>query len=349
MSHEFTESPETWFHRRATSYVEAQVLFHLGQSGVFGLLDSEGALTIREIAARLQLAPHVLSCLLDYVINIDELLEYDSEHRVSITEFGKAVLVRYGREDVDRKQFNFFDVRVGSYGPVWSGLDKLLSGESRYGHELVRAGEHAAVGVYKVAARLVEPVEAALLQLGVSRVVEFGVPTGLLARVKSRHPQLEAVGLDISESAIVDARKRAEELGVDDIVWRNVDFFEPKTWSDLVLGASGPVAIGTIHFHELVAGGVERLQATLRELKELAPGAYVFAIEQERLGPEDKGRVSDTVWSYSHSNVLIHHLIKNGQIFSRARWIEIFEEAGCQLVSADPMGYLGYHLYLFRL
>jgi len=349
VSDEFTESPEFWFHKRATHYVETQILFHLGQAGVFNLLDDEGPLSVRVIASKLNLVPHVLSCLLDYVINVDDIIEYDNEGRVSVTKFGESVLIRYGRKDVDQTHFNFFDVRVGAYGPVWQGLDRLLSGENRYGKELVRSGEHAAVGVYKVSAMLIDQVEAALLKFGVSRVAEIGVPSGLLALLKSRQPQLEAVGVDVSELAIAEGKVRAVELGVDDISWRQADFFDTGAWGDLISDGSSTTAIVSTHFHELVGEGVDSLQEALGELKRKAPGTYVLAIEQERLGPADKDRVSDTVWSYSHSNVLIHHLIKNGQIFARSRWIEVFEEGGCTLVSADPMGYLGYHLYLFRL
>lgn len=343
-----SESPEQWFHTRATHYVVSQVLFHLGQAGVFGLLDSTGPSSIRDIAGRLNLVPHVLSCALDYVVNVEDILEYDSEGRIAITEFGDAVLRRFGRDDGEGRTFNLFDVRVGAFGPVWSGLGGLLSGEEVYGEGVVREGEKAADGVYKVSARLIDPIYEACRDLEIKSLVEVGVTTGLLAGLLQKNSLLRAVGIDRDSNALDEAARRAAANGVASIAWHRGDFFKPSGWGSLATG-SQQCALLSVHFHELIADGVERLQQSLRELRELAPGAYVLAVEQERLSPDDRGDVSETVWLYSHSNVLIHHLIQNGRILSRNEWISTFEDSGCDFISAQPLGYLGYHLYVFRL
>jgi len=122
-----TDSPEQWFHRRATHYVEAQMLFHLGRAGVFHLLDSQGSLSAEAMAHELGLVSEVLATCLEYICGVDALLEQDVQGRYGLTEFGSAVLERFGRDDGDSKHFNLFDVRVGAYGPVWSGLGQLLS------------------------------------------------------------------------------------------------------------------------------------------------------------------------------------------------------------------------------
>ena len=54
-------------------------------------------------------------------------------------------------------------------------------------------------------------------------------------------------------------------------------------------------------------------------------------------------------WLYGQSNVLIHHLIKNGQILSREAWIEIFRDGGATVQSANPTGYLDYLAFVVRL
>ncbi len=339
--------PEDWFHERATHYVEAQILHHLEQVGVFARLD-RGPATLEELARELELDARILRCCVEYVEGVDDLLALDDSGRYSLTEFGAAVLDRYARDDEDGRSFNLFDVRVGSYGPVWSELTELLRGSKRYGRDVHRAGQHAAVGVYKVAPHLLPAFLEAAQGLGIQRVVEFGVPTGLLARAKGVAPGLTAIGVDRDRGALVDAERRARELGVDDIRFHRGDFFRPETWVDAVKGP-GPAALATIHFHELVADGGERLQKTLRALAEHLPGWHVVAFEQERLPREARGEVSPTVWSYSHSNVLIHHLIDNGRILSRDGWVRLFEGGGCETVSVEPIGYLGYHLYVFRL
>jgi hypothetical protein len=285
---------------------------------------------------------------LDYVVNVEDIIEYDSEDRVAITEFGASVLRRFGRDDGEARHFNLFDVRVGAFGPVWSGMGGLLSGQEKYGEGVSRLGHYAAEGVYKVAARLISPMEEACSSLGIKSLLEVGVPTGLLAGLLKSHPEWDGVGLDRDPLALAEAARRADADGVTDIKWHQGDFFRPADWSHLAAGEA-PCALISLHFHELIAGGVEPLQQCLRELRDSTPGAYVLAVEQERLTADDRADVSDTVWLYSHSNVLIHHLVQNGRILSRKDWISTFKDAGCEFVSATALGYLGYHLYIFRL
>ncbi len=341
-----SRTPEHWFHEQATAYVASQVLFHLNEARVLLALDEDSERTAASLAEELGLDPHILSCCLEYLAGVSELLESTDEH-YSFTDFGKEVLDRYCRTDTDGRCFNFFDVRVGSYGPVWAGLGEMLHG-APYAGARHRAGEYAAQGVYKVAAQLLPHVEQVAAELGISRVVEFGVPTGLLAALCQKHPSITAFGVDRSREALVDARKRAEELGVADIDFIHGDFFEPKTWLPQISG-EGPLAIASIHFHEFVADGGQRLTETLQRLREEVPGAYVIAIEQERLTPDRRKDVSETVWLYAQSNVLIHHLIRNGQIFTGEQWVSLFTDAGCTVAAVRPLGYLGYHLYAFQL
>lgn len=341
-------SPEEWFHERATHYVEAQVLFALNRVGVFQLLDDGRARTIDEMAHELSLDRHTLECCIEYTHGVDALLEVDEADRYTLTVFGRRVLDRYGREDPDGRVFNFFDVRVGSYGPVWGALEPMLRGDASYGAEVHRAGAHAAVGVYKVAPHLLPGLAKVVGELGIRRVVEVGVPTGLLARAKAALPHLEGVGLDRDRDALVDAEARAAELGATGLTWVRGDFFDPDSWVDRVAGP-GPGALATIHFHELIADGGEALQAALRRLRQRLPGWYVIAFEQERLTEADRHRVPPQVWSYSHSNVMIHHLIRNGRVLSREGWTRMFTDAGCRVERVEPLGYLGYHIYVFQL
>jgi hypothetical protein len=66
------------------------------------------------------------------------------------------------------------------------------------------------------------------------------------------------------------------------------------------------------------------------------------------LPAEDRSKVTDTLWLYSQSNVLIHHLIGNGRILSRDAWIDVGRRAGCSRVSDRPCNYLGYRAFLFE-
>ena len=343
------ESPEQWFHRRATHYVEAQMLFHLSQVGVFHLLDDSGPCTAETMANELGLVPEVLSTVLDYLQGVDQILERDLDGRYGLTAFGRAVLKRFGRDDGDRKFFNFFDVRVGSYGEVWRNLGALLQGSAQYGQEVRRVGGVAASAVYTVSARMIGSVHQQLERLKAKTVIEIGVSTGLLSLLRQRNPDLNLIGMDRSLDCLSVAQQRANEQGCDGIEWVQGDFFQPKDWMANVGTDSGSLVIMSVHFHELLAAGPQAVIEALHQMGERWPGIRLLVLEQPRLSEDDRNRVSEVEWLYSHSNILIHHLIGNGKILSQEQWNSLFLKAGGVVESCDPLGFLGYNIMVVRL
>ncbi len=319
---------EHWFHQRAAFYVEAQLLFHLSQAGVFTLLRRDGPLTTPEIAGRLALSESVLQAVLDYVHGVDDLL-VRSELGWGVSAFGVTVLERYGRGE----RINFFDVRVGGYGPVWEGVGRMLRGE-----QVSRHGQAAAEGVYKVGARFAPGVQAIVQELRPSAVLEVGVTTGLLEDLPGAR-----IGLDRSRRALDQADRRAADPAIS---WIEADVFDPASWA-ANLPAGG--LLFSVHFHELAAQGAHRVAKLLDELADHLDGWSVLALEQPRLPEADRGRIDDADWLYAQANVLIHHLIGNGRILPHHEWTELFGASSRTLISAQPLGYLGYHAYLARL
>ncbi len=341
-------TPEEWFHSLATHYVEAQVLYYLNTAGVIGLLASGTPRATQEVAVELGLDHHTLACCMEYLARVSDLFVVD-DTRYALSAFGAQVVRRYSRMHADgRVSLNLFDVRVGSYGPVWSALGAMLTGEATYGRDVQRDGALAATGVYKVAGRIVAPLNELLCELHSHRVVEVGVPAGLLEGLVSSAPERLGVGLDRHQPALVEAEARAKAQGVEGLTFVHGDFFEPDTWvGQLPMGKRG--AIVSIHFHELVADGGERLVRTLARLRELLPGWHVVVVEQDQLKESARSEVSSTLWSYNASNVLIHHLIGNGRILSRDEWLALFLEAGTQVVRINHLGFLGYNAYVLEL
>jgi hypothetical protein len=342
------ESPESWFHQRATLYVEAQILFHLNQAGVWGLLKQGGAHTAPEIASSLRLDAAATDALLDYVFQVDRLLERDERETYSLSEFGRQVVERFSdaKGDAGKESINMFDVRVGAYGPVWQNLGRMLSGDGRYGEDFQREGRFAENGVFKLAMRfwgsLVEHVE----ELGVDRVVEVGLTTGLVEKLGEKYPGHRLYGLDRSAETLERNAASAAARNVTNIQWLRGDYFDVEGWSAAVDGER-PGLIFSLHFHELIAAGEERFREALCELKRALPGWSLLAFEQPRLPHSERESTAETLWLYSQSNILIHHLIGNGRILSREAWLDLGARAGCQ-VSDRPCNYLGYRAFLFH-
>jgi hypothetical protein len=347
MSDEAKQSPEEWFHRKATDFVESQILYHLNRVGVWHVL-RQGPQSAHDLALSLSLVPEVLGILLEYVVGVDRLLEHDDEGRFALTSFGRDVLARYGREGQATTTYNFFDVRVGSYGPVWAQLGSLLKGEVAYGRDLKRDGDRAEKAVYTVGKRLENGFLDILDSVAPEVIVELGVTSGLLNIVGTQRPAVSLVGMDRKEAALERAAAKASEEGVDDVKWLLGDLFELDSWMPESMKHRKGLLF-SVHFHEFLAAGVDKVQTWLRTLSEELPGWTVVAIEQPSLPSSARGTVTEAAWLYNHSNILIHHLIGNGHILSDARWKKLFSEAGCEVEAIHPMQFLGYCGYVFRL
>jgi hypothetical protein len=337
--------PELWFHRRAAYYVEAQLLYHLNACGLFAALKEGGPATVEALAAQLSLKEKPLRAVLEFVAGMDPILERDAHGAYGLTPAGHQVLERYSRPTKEGHRFNLFDVRVGAYAPVWDGLGRLLRGEAEYGVDIHRNGAVAAEGVYKVSAQMAPGLSRVLGELDPSWEVELGVTTGLLELMAQSLEERQRLGLDRSPSALKEAERRALGNGVSGLSWVEADVFHTDSWLNK-LNCAGPGVFFSVHFHEFMAQGADRVQALLRSLGQRFPGAHVVALEH----PAENDLVEDEVLGlYAQANRLIHHLIGNGQVLCEEEWIALFEGAGCTMKGVESLNYLGYKAFVAEL
>jgi hypothetical protein len=344
------ESPESWFHRRATFYVESQILFHLNQVGIFTLLSKGGAYTAAQIAVSLRLEVSTTDALLDYIFEVDDLLDRDQQDKYSLSEFGRTVVERFSnmKADTEQQSVNMFDVRVGAYGPVWHNLGEMLSGGGRYGQDFHREGRYAEDGVFKLAMRFWNSLIEHIEELGAESMVEVGLTTGLLERLGERYPSHLLYGLDRNKLAIESNAASAERKEIRNINWIHSDYFDLDSWRKAI-NEKHRGLIYSLHFHELMAQGEAKFVEILRGLRSAFPNWAVVAFEQPRLPHSEKVNTPETLWLYSQSNVLIHHLIGNGKILSRDTWMDMGYQAGCRKVTDRACNYLGYRAFVFQL
>ena len=261
-----------------------------------------------------------------------------------MTAFGQTVLQRYGRGTSEGVQVNMFDVRVGAYGPVWAGLGGMLDGSTPYGRGVARAGEEAATALYTICTRMAPALRAVVADLDIEQAVELGVTTGLLEQLSGMGLRLH--GLDRSAAALEAAEQRRIAAGADPVAWISHDLFEP-TWAD-DLASGGIGVLFSVHFHEIISGGEDRLVTLLEALGQRLPGWFVVAMEQPRLREDEEDSTSRSEWLYAQSNVLIHHLIGNGRILTDHQWIALFARAGLKQVQIKEMNFLGYRSHAYR-
>jgi hypothetical protein len=339
-------SAEQWFHSRATHYVTTQIFYALAQTGVIQHLSDHGPTNLATLAEKTGVKEEVLRSLVEYIAAVDPLLVLDSSDLVLLSEFGEAVVDRYGRREGGQLHLNLFNVRVGAYGPVWSGLPDLLRGDATYDVDIHRRGAISARALRTICEHMAPALFDLVCGSEPSFVLEVGVATGLLESIATRRPELSYYGLDRSPDALTDAATTWPTACEDSIRWIDGDFFRPQSWAGDLPAAPG--LLFSIHFHELLAGGTERLVTTLRQLGSLLKGSTLVALEQPhpRAATVEGG---DVLHRYAHSNVLIHHLIGNGRILSIEEWLELFRAGGCTVVEDRPIDYLGYRAFVVRL
>ena len=339
---------EAWFHQRATEYVMAQIVFHLNQVGVFRVLtDRDKPQSSEQLADELGLVRSILDTLLEYVWSVDDILIRDPESRYSLSTLGKAIAARYGRPTESGTHLNLFDVRVGAYGPVWSELSGMLTGEKTYGETVKRTGAFAERGLYATA-RGMGPSLLDALSPNNGPVLELGVETGLLEYVGQARPELSLYGLDRNLMALQNCITSAEAEGIEGIQGIQADLRDVETWASRLKGTS-PGTIFSIHMHEFMAMGRTSMVDLVGLMIEHLKGWRVVFFEQPKPLMEGLTDKKESLWLASHSNILIHHLIKNGKILSKSEWTRLITEAGGTVSSVVPSGYLDYDRYLVEL
>ncbi len=339
---------ELWFHERATHYVEAQALFHLNQTGVMRMLfESEAPLAAQDIAEKCSLNPEILRVLLEYITGVDALLQQHSDGTFEVTEFGRAVAARYGKHTSEGLQLNLFDVRVGAYGPVWENLGGMLTGEKVYGDNLHRAGHLSERGLY-TSARGMAPALLNALPNAPCPIVEIGVETGLLECVARARQGDRLCGLDRNPNALKKCEELAAKEGVTNLDWVEGDLFDPDTWASQIPKAELGVFY-SIHMHEFLAVGKEKMVELVDSLGRLFPGWLLVIIEQPRRHESQKETLDEHLWLYSQSNILIHHLIKNGKILYSDDWKNLLEAGAAKVERVESANYLDYEVYSARL
>ena len=310
------------------------------------LIETSAPMSAEAIASSLGLRAEILDTLLAYVSGVDTILTEGPEG-YALSDFGRAVVQRYGKTGAQGTQVNLFDVRTGAYGPVWANLSGLLTGQEVYGETLHREGRYAERGLY-TSAKGMAPALLKALPRGPVPVVELGVETGLLECLGKARPEIQLFGLDRNSEALQKCGALAAREGVEGIQWLHADLFDVEAW-EAKLPRDVPGVFYTIHLHEFMAAGEEAVSKLIQKLIQNFKGWRFVAIEQPRLEKEARDLIPASRWLYSQSNILIHHLIKNGRILSRGEWMGIFRDGGAHEISVTETGYLDYLAYVVRL
>lgn len=341
------ESPEHWYHVLGAHYICAQAYFHLNRVGAFELL-LQRPMSAAELAQELKLDLHILSTVLEYVAMVDVFIASDGEV-FSISEFGRAIIRRYSRVENGASRLNMFDVRVGGFGVVWSHLAELMTAQLAYGRDIRRNNAFVESGLYKLAAKLVDPILAILDRTGTRQVIELGANTGIADKILELRPELSVLIVDRNSANLEDAKKRIAEKGLTARArFVLTDIFHTENWLPQAADEAARPLLFSVHFHEFIKAGEPQLVTLFRRIRAAWPQAEVAILEQPRNHPGDRPQLSQTQWLYSHANVLLHHIIASGRILFNEEWVQLLAQAQLRLLSRAPTNYLGFEVLHFQ-
>lgn len=343
------DSPENWYHTVGAHYLAVQIYFHLNQVGVMNFLIDHAPVEAAQIAQQLNLDERLLTDLLLYIAHVDSIVEVNDNKEFQYTDFGLDVIKRYGRVENNQTTLNFHNVRVGGFSPIFNSMTELLKKEKTYGQDVFRNGGAIEAGLYTISDRFVDSVHTAVKRLKPSAIVELGTDTGLIWKAKEAAPEAQLYGLDKSEAVIKEAQEKLKASeNTSPVTWLQENLYEVEKWAPQIKEKER-VCFFSVHFHEFVKDTKDQVATAVEKMKSHFPGSHIIVLEQPMHSTKDRNKMSEALWLYSHSNVLIHHLINSGRILPIEEWLDLFQGAGAELVDQRATGYLGYEALDFKL
>jgi hypothetical protein len=343
-------SPALWYHRIGAAYVSAQIYFHLSQVGVVRYLLQQGRCSSSHIAEALNLEPKVLEDILHFVANVDVIIEKDQRNLYSFSAFGKTVIERFNRVENGETHFNFFDVRVGAYGPIWASLTDVLKKKSQIGVEIKRDGAFAEKGLYKLSSRFLDGLKPLLKQLAPQTIVEFGSNTGIIERIYQPNTVRKLIAIDRSAESNKSAEKRMADLysAAGQIEWITADLLMQDQWHHRI-PKDRKICFFSVHLHELVAQGEQKFAQMLSGLHKNFAGHDLVVLEQPHPRVADREHWTEELWLSAQALALVHHISNSGVILDVTQWTSRLESAGMKFRDSFETGYLGFKALHFEI
>lgn len=308
----------------ASSWVYAQVLFALWDSGFYEFVRERPRFTRAEAEAALGLCPEVFASTVFYLIGRG-VLRPVGEDALELTEKGTRV-----HNTLARGLINLY---VGGYAGLLARLGPLLRGEIEPDDPaLARSVRHAAAGTedmtcVRLAPRLIE----LLTDLGVRHVLDLGCGTGGFLVQWARLTAGDGLGVDVSEEALAEARANAAAFGVAG----RLGFVRAEVGAGpLPLGADEAARVEALTamflLHEFGRDGDEGVVRALQGLAAQFPGRVLIAAE---MPPVDvvalRGRQPPALDAIDYH--FIHPLSGQGPPRPRESWERLFAAAGVTL------------------
>jgi hypothetical protein len=175
-----------------------------------------------------------------------------------------------------------------------------------------------------------------MAHLGVRCVADLGCGSAdILISLCSLDTSLKGVGIDISQEALKEAKRRVEGGKLSQrIRLIEGDITQPESFASEIKEVNAFNAI--MVFHEFLKHGQDYVVEIFKKMKKLFPGRYMFIGEFDRIGDEEfenmplPERIHPLFYQF-----VIHPLTWQGQPIEKEKWLDIFQKAGLEIIQVE--------------
>lgn len=303
-------------------FVVASMVYHFFDRGVFDYLQAEGAASVTRMAGELKLNAKKLRGLLDYLVNENLVARQGDEYRLR----ERAVQLHRFR--------GWYTMLIGGYGHTFLQMGGVLSADAGWA---TRDAAKVGIGSCEISHYDAMPLTRSLMAKAPGRkrnLLDLGCGNALyLAEFCRANPELHALGVEPDrggyEAGLATIKRFQLEDRVSLVNQGAVEFMRSDIAFDpdfLILG---------FVLHEIV--GTEGRQGTidfLRAIIDRFPRIRLIVIEVDERARDPHIMRHGLSLAYYNPYYLLHNFTTQ-QLLPHATWLEMFAEAGLEVLATE--------------
>jgi ubiquinone/menaquinone biosynthesis C-methylase UbiE len=321
---ERSKSGQDGVFRLAKGYYTARALLAMWRLGLLERAAAGEELRAAAVAAEHGVAEELIRPLFDYLV-VRGYLEAGP---------GGGYLLSAQAKD-SAPYFGYLSTMIGAYEPVFSRLERVLTGELVYGRDVSRSHEEMVRGLTALEDQLMGTVADAVAGTGARKVLDMGCGSArMLTRICELDPGVHAVGVDIDHDSLAVAKETVRRRGLDDRV--NLvqgDAFDIAELSPDVLAGVDTVTVMFLLHEVLRQRGRE---GTVRLLADIAgvvgPGGRLVMVEVA--GTTEFRHRENQLFTPEYE---LFHEYTNQRLATAAEWEAMLGEAGMRVAETRPV------------
>lgn len=303
-------------------FVVASMVYHFFDSGVFDYLHTKGAANAARMAGELKLNVRKLRGLLDYLVNENLVSRRDDEYRLN----QRAIQMHRFR--------GWYTMLIGGYGHTFLQMGSVLGADAGWA---TRDAAKVGIGSCEISHYDAMPLTRSLMAKAPGRkrnLLDLGCGNALyLAEFCQANPELHALGVEPDRGGYQAGLATIKHFRLEDRVslvnMGAVEFMRSDIAFDpdfLILG---------FVLHEIV--GTEGREGTIEFLRVIIdrfPRIRLIVIEVDERSRDPQVMRHGLSLAYYNPYYLLHNFTTQ-QLLPHATWLEMFAEAGLEVLATE--------------